>query len=427
MKIFWSWQSDTPGKTGRFLVRDALRKAIEHLRQPHEIEEPTSQETREALHLDQDIQGETGSPNLAATILDKIRVSDVFVADVTSVGLVAPPSSGVESKKLINSNVAIELGYALHALTDKRVLMVFNEHYGTYTDLPFDLRHRGGAIVFNAPPTATKEDLAEQKKTLRDRFVTALKPLIAEKARTSDKAIQTTAVFNEAIYFPARAVLAEMGEEGIRGHLRFEYEGDRFCFLRLMPPTTFAERLRLATLQKLAAQAPLLGTVDNTFVTLNEYGVLKYASRTLPPEGIAKLACSTQLFENGEIWCVDSSLIITDPAGLPQGLKYPFLHCPSFEKTYCNTFTQLTEFAKTIGVLPPWRIVVGVTGLKGVRLGTPSGGYLEQSRPINKPQISKYVVVNNDNSNAAAILEPFFADIYDSVGWTRPEKTQDTI
>ena len=61
MKIFWSWQSDTPGKTGRFLIRDALAQAIDHLKQAPDIEEPTARECREALHLDHDIQGVTGS------------------------------------------------------------------------------------------------------------------------------------------------------------------------------------------------------------------------------------------------------------------------------------------------------------------------------------------------------------------------------
>jgi len=33
MKVFWSWQSDTPGKIGRHFVRDALQAAIERLKE----------------------------------------------------------------------------------------------------------------------------------------------------------------------------------------------------------------------------------------------------------------------------------------------------------------------------------------------------------------------------------------------------------
>jgi hypothetical protein len=40
MKIFWSWQSDTPGRIGRHFVRDALSAAIKQLKETTEIEEP---------------------------------------------------------------------------------------------------------------------------------------------------------------------------------------------------------------------------------------------------------------------------------------------------------------------------------------------------------------------------------------------------
>ncbi len=186
MKVFWSWQSDTPGKIGRFFVRDALREAIEELKQAPEIEEPTARETREAIHLDQDIQGTTGSPDLARTILDKIDVSNVVVADVTLVGSTSDSTNAegktIPDKKLINSNVAIELGYAFCKLTDKNVLMVFNGHYGTHEDLPFDLRHKGGSITFTLPPNADKKRIDEERKKLKDRFVLALRPFLERAA-----------------------------------------------------------------------------------------------------------------------------------------------------------------------------------------------------------------------------------------------------
>ena len=116
MKIFWSWQSDTPGQIGKYLVRDALKLAINRLKQAEDIDEPT----RDDLHLDQDTQGTTGSPDLVPTIFGKIEKSEVVVADVTIVGKTA------EDKCLINSNVTIELGYALRACTDARVVLVFN-------------------------------------------------------------------------------------------------------------------------------------------------------------------------------------------------------------------------------------------------------------------------------------------------------------
>ncbi|WFU70630.1 hypothetical protein [Bradyrhizobium sp. CB2312] len=98
MKIFWSWQSDTPGRIGRHFVRDALKLVIEELKQARDVEEPTAAETCEGIHLDHDRQGVSGSPDLARTIFDKIDRSAVFVADVTSVG-----TSIDGKKKLIKS------------------------------------------------------------------------------------------------------------------------------------------------------------------------------------------------------------------------------------------------------------------------------------------------------------------------------------
>src|SRR5262249_33921634 len=80
-KIFWSWQSDRPGRTGRFLVRDALQKAIEAILADGDLEEPARE-----LHLDHDRKGVPGSPDLARLILDKVKLSSMFVADVTNVG-----------------------------------------------------------------------------------------------------------------------------------------------------------------------------------------------------------------------------------------------------------------------------------------------------------------------------------------------------
>lgn len=179
MKIFWAWQSDTPGNTGRDLVREALADAIAELKQPHEVEEPSERESRQGLHLDHDREGVSGSPDLARTIMEKIRKAAVFVGDVTPVGK-TPDRRGnkgelIVGKKLINSNVAIELGYALGVLGDERILMVLNQHYGTRADLPFDLRHKAGPIIYKLSPAADSEQIDVARQELKDEFVAGLR------------------------------------------------------------------------------------------------------------------------------------------------------------------------------------------------------------------------------------------------------------
>src|SRR5579884_1141587 len=175
MKIFWSWQSDTPGKIGRFLVRDALNDAIERLRAENNVEDAPRD-----LYLDHDVKDVPGSPDLVRTILTKIEKCEVVIADVTIVGKTA------EGKSLINSNVAIELGYAFHARTDERTVLVFNKHYGKHEELPFDLRHKGGGVDFDLKPNASKGEIDEQRRLLNDAFVRKLKPFVEGRARIKE-------------------------------------------------------------------------------------------------------------------------------------------------------------------------------------------------------------------------------------------------
>src|SRR5690242_8556661 len=85
MKIFWSWQSDTPGKIGRHFVREALETSIARLKADYQVEEPTTASNRSDVELDHDTKGVPGSPGLADVIFAKIASSSVFVADVTPV------------------------------------------------------------------------------------------------------------------------------------------------------------------------------------------------------------------------------------------------------------------------------------------------------------------------------------------------------
>jgi hypothetical protein len=90
-------------------------------------------------------QGVPGSPDLARTIFGKIDQAAVFVADVTLVAQMQGEDGGAK-KKLINSNLAIEYGYAVRALGDQSILMIQNVHYREREELPFDLKHKAGPI-----------------------------------------------------------------------------------------------------------------------------------------------------------------------------------------------------------------------------------------------------------------------------------------
>lgn len=128
LKIFYSWQSDHSNLTNRTFIQDALEKATKLLRNDDSLEvNPV---------VDRDTKDEPGSPDIVHSIFDKIENSAVFVCDVTII------NDETEKRPTPNPNVLIELGYALKALGQGRILLVMNTSYGEIKKLPFDLDHR---------------------------------------------------------------------------------------------------------------------------------------------------------------------------------------------------------------------------------------------------------------------------------------------
>src|SRR4051794_36532210 len=115
--IFYAWQADKLGALNRNFIESALKDAIKALNldpaNPFEF------------HLDRDTLNLPGSPNISDAILRKIDSAAVFVGDVTIIGRV-----GEKRKPVSNPNVMLELGYALKLLSEERLVMVANTHYG---------------------------------------------------------------------------------------------------------------------------------------------------------------------------------------------------------------------------------------------------------------------------------------------------------
>lgn len=406
-------------------MRDALLEAIQQLKQPPDIEEPTAKENREALHLDHDLKGTTGSPDLARTIFDKIDASEVVVADVTLVGQ-TPDSTDdkgktVPGKKLINSNVAIELGYALHAVSDSCVLLVFNEHFGKHEDLPFDLRHKGGSIVFDLAPGADQKLIDAEKKKLKDQFVAKLKPYLIKPAAApaAPPFEETPSTFNNAAYFQRSEILAQVGVPD-EDEVSYSYATDSLCYLRLIPTKRLHRPLPLALLTQEVGRAPLLCPQRGGLSKHNDYGAIVYEPGSNPPGGNAKLDASTQLFENGEMWCVGATLIVQERGQRPEWMKLPFVPSLPLEQIYYDRLRSLVSFASDrLGLNPPWQVEAGLVGIKGLHIGMPPRDFWG---PIRKSEITHRMIVNDDKPPSYdAFLLAFFGLVYDATGYARPD------
>lgn len=126
--VFYSWQSDLPGRTNRNLIQESLTRAIRTIaRDEHAGVEPV---------LDRDTANLAGAPDIAHSILAKIATADLFVADVSIV------NGQQQARSTPNPNVLVELGYAVAELGWENVVLVMNTVYGGPEQLPFDLRGR---------------------------------------------------------------------------------------------------------------------------------------------------------------------------------------------------------------------------------------------------------------------------------------------
>jgi hypothetical protein len=168
--VFWSWQSDLSPALTKDFIKDALVEALDTVAQELDLE------SADRLEIDHDTKGEAGLVEIVTTIFKKIDDCQVFVADITPVAEVKTETS---KKKVPNPNVMIELGYALREVGHRRVITVANLAFGgTPEELPFDLRHRRGAITYTI---ADIKDPSKEKvrKGLVKELANALKTNLA--------------------------------------------------------------------------------------------------------------------------------------------------------------------------------------------------------------------------------------------------------
>jgi hypothetical protein len=436
MKIFWSWQSDTPGNIGRFFVRDALNAAIDQLKQNDEIVEPAEREALSAMHLDQDRKGIPGSPDLARVILEKIESSAVFVADVTPVGFVVKTSDnqGGEvttevSKKLINSNVAIELGYALRALTDRALLMVMNGHYANREDLPFDLKHKAGPITFNLAPDADRAAIKAASQKLTPRLVEALKLCIAAKVEEDRRQTpfpEAQSAPSAATFFAHNEVLAAAGYPGEQ---EFRFEADKGAYLRLFPahsssPVGLALMNKLFEARKPCPMSMTVGGVPGR----NKYGPIIFDF-----EGKTTITALTQGFVPGELWGVNSKIIQIHGRKNSRTQKVTItstLPMISFEKLYVRVLNNYLNTATELGLPPPYTVVLGISGLADTYLTAPGGelGNGQFFGPVMTDSIERrYTLTEVSDAAIADLLRRYFAAIYDLAAASRRDILTDPV
>lgn len=129
--IFFSWQSDLKGN--KKIIKDSLLAECQKQKEKNGYQ----------LEIDEATRNLPGSPKIEDAILEKISSADIFVCDIT-------PVASCSRKLMPNSNVIFELGFALHALGDKRVILLAKNGDWDVNDMPFDFNHRRIGIFSSA-------------------------------------------------------------------------------------------------------------------------------------------------------------------------------------------------------------------------------------------------------------------------------------
>lgn len=384
--IFYAWQSDSPANTNRNLIESAAKSALQSIKKEGTVEP--------AIRLDKDTKGVAGIPDIANTILDKIRSCDLFLADVTFVGSVFDRQN--ENTDLIpNPNVMIELGYALSELGWERVIPVMNIHYGDQTKLPFDLRNRRWPLAYLLPPDADGALRTEEKEKLAKGLKDAIEAIanlpMREKQPTLDRRVDAlekmvaTLSGNVSQYTTLAQLISGMQHVGLQSHAHVIDSKERGLDLY----NAFLQRVRNASFEGFVIpQGALAFTIAPSTALEQPLDIVKNESmlvlklRPLSAPGwdhrrygnrfitISKwdnaVDAITEINELGIINAVGHEVIDVGRGYLPATSPQDVLFIPSvvFEKTVIETVQNYLQALHQLGAKGPWVLALGLIALQ---------------------------------------------------------------
>jgi hypothetical protein len=336
MKVFWSWQSDRDPKLHHYFVRDALKDACKLIAADPDYDEA------ERPEVDHDTKNVAGTPDITKTILDKIAAANVFVADVTPVGTTdplalqpnTPAGKRAEPKYLQNPNVMSELGYAEHAISQGRIILVANgAHYPGPIALPFDWRHRSGAKVYTLKDGATKDEIKTEQKRFAEVLKSCIMPILAEQAPVKPPpppiSWQPASDSDPAIWKSAEPTLKyrNIGMSEPQRSVQFQ-PGPRI-FARIAP-SEWPIPARTELEQRISDVGLEIRGRDGDW-GLNGDGALSVWGRISGERNDMVVTNATQWFQStGELWAVNSSCFPEHDGRRTFGCAVPFEHLDKF-------------------------------------------------------------------------------------------------
>lgn len=427
--VFYSWQSDTDENTNHYFIRDAIKDALA------EINKALPEEQR--FRIDHDTRDVPGTPDIYATILKKIEECSIFMADVSFVGKspgrVKKDGTSVPEKFLPNSNVLIELGYAMKKVGPERHVNILNVAFGGADHLPFDLRGKRRPIMYRLSPDDPPEVYKEQKKNLVSEFVTAirlvLKSNVLESPESSTEpptlAPRTASTTRPSIFYDEQGVFGMVDQHPFRPELKLTVEKNANMYLRVIPltrqdPMTMHKCMEAA---RKSGLVPMLneGARSGFSFAKNEYGV---AAVCTEGDG-GKVFALSQIFKaTREIWGIDAFTILPQ-SRIPR--PYDAVGCipDVFETVFLRTLDNFLMVAKNhLMVEPPLEFIAGIEGAKGFKMvlpyrtitGVPFAGSISEDHVFYAEKLYDF------GEDLESLLLPFFERVWEESALERPAK-----
>lgn len=340
---------------------------------------------------------------IADVIFQKIRASKVVVADVTLTG--QTPTG----KRTCNSNVAIELGYAVGVHGDSVLIKVMNTFYGPPQELPFDLAHRRWPLQYSLSPDAPTTERQKVRAALAKKLGEILQQYIAASRPPPETFVRTPSTYTSAAYWQKDEGLAQMRTTD--GDRWAQYRpDDPLIFLHIWPGEKIAP-LTGAILSDYgkSTMEPLCGGRGGWSWERNRYGVLTYAAY----KDSAQLASTTQVFRSGKVWGVNAYLLRDKE---PTSQRY--VPTVAYEEGLRSSLDRYLKAASThFGYPSKVHIETGLANVSGFKLAMSNYDFWG---PIyNDVVVQADIDMEKPDTITAALLKTY-EQVFDAAGQLRP-------
>jgi hypothetical protein len=404
MKIFFSWQADTPTTEGRNLIEFALRNAIGVVNAGIQLEQPEREGLAE-IEIDKDTYGVPGSPPIVQTIFDKIDDAAIFVPDLTFIG------NRRDGRPTPNPNVLIEYGWALKRLGYGRIVPVMNTAFGRPEGeaMPFNMRHLRHPIPYECPEGADGARRAAAKRELEGKLVKAIRAVLnsadlALPKPSAPKLFMPRDPPDVGRFRPPGMRLGVRAGWGIAEGQPIHLTEGPAIWLRLMPQYDPEKAWSLSALEKAISQPtvilPMLASGSGFGSIRDEDGSGMIANSSKDDE----TPFVVYLFKTGEILSIDTWHV----AATAQRKSIPL-----DERQFAQALEQFEVCLKRLGLTRPFQWIAGMEGIEGRGLWHPQA-YEPAGRCVsNKVAVSGTL---EEAQSARESLDRFFAEIYELCG-----------